>query len=95
MYAQFLVDRGNPFSCYQRALLSNAATSALRLHQRLPSFQLSRAFFSLVLLEDSAHYLFYSLMFVSGHPITSILTFSVIMLCFKYKNDDAIIFLKL
>ncbi len=64
----------NPYVSYQRALLSNAATSALRLHQRLPNFQLSREFFGLLMLEDSAHYLFYSLIFVNSHPVTSILT---------------------
>lgn len=63
---------GNPSSCYQRALISNAATSALRLHQRLPNFQLSREFFGLLFLEDSAHYLFYSLIFVSNYPVTMV-----------------------
>uniref|UniRef100_A0A3B4TYF2 Transmembrane protein 33 n=1 Tax=Seriola dumerili TaxID=41447 RepID=A0A3B4TYF2_SERDU len=46
---------------YQRALLANALTSALRLHQRLPRFQLSRAFLAQALQEDSCHYLLYSL----------------------------------
>lgn len=63
----------NPGSMYQKALLSNAATSALRLHQRLPNFQLNREFFGLLLLEDSAHYLFYSLIFVYSYPITMVL----------------------
>ncbi|ETE57318.1 Transmembrane protein 33 [Ophiophagus hannah] len=53
-------------SFYQRALLANALTSALRLHQRLPHFQLSRAFLSQALLEDSCHYLLYSLIFARG-----------------------------
>uniref|UniRef100_A0A8C4RPK0 Transmembrane protein 33 n=1 Tax=Erpetoichthys calabaricus TaxID=27687 RepID=A0A8C4RPK0_ERPCA len=55
---------------YQRALLANALTSALRLHQRLPHFQLSRAFFAQALLEDSCHYLLYSLIFVNSYPVT-------------------------
>ncbi|XP_041121604.1 transmembrane protein 33-like [Polyodon spathula] len=55
---------------YQRALLANALTSALRLHQRLPHFQLSRAFLALALLEDSCHYLLFSLIFVNSYPVT-------------------------
>ncbi|XP_030047199.1 transmembrane protein 33 [Microcaecilia unicolor] len=55
---------------YQRALLANALTSALRLHQRLPHFQLSRAFLTQALLEDSCHYLLYSLIFVNSYPVT-------------------------
>lgn len=60
-------------SFYQRALLANALTSALRLHQRLPHFQLSRAFLAQALVEDSCHYLLYSLIFVNSYPVTSIL----------------------
>uniref|UniRef100_A0A3P9IJ76 Transmembrane protein 33 n=1 Tax=Oryzias latipes TaxID=8090 RepID=A0A3P9IJ76_ORYLA len=59
---------------YQRALLANALTSALRLHQRLPRFQLSRAFLAQALQEDSCHYLLYSLILVNSYPITSILS---------------------
>uniref|UniRef100_A0A8C8JUF9 Transmembrane protein 33 n=1 Tax=Oncorhynchus tshawytscha TaxID=74940 RepID=A0A8C8JUF9_ONCTS len=55
---------------YQRALLANALTSALRLHQRLPHFQLSRAFLAQALQEDSCHYLLYSLILVNSNPIT-------------------------
>lgn len=58
---------------YQRALLANALTSALRLHQRLPRFQLSRVFLAQALQEDSCHYLLYSLILVNSYPITSIL----------------------
>lgn len=60
----------NPYSCYQRALLSNAATSALRLHQRLPNVQFNREFFAMLFMEDSAHHLFYSLVFITGSPNT-------------------------
>ena len=63
----------NSESYYQKALLANAATSALRLHQRLPPFQLSREYFALVLLEDSAHYLIYSMVFISNKPMTMVL----------------------
>uniref|UniRef100_A0A8C3IPB5 Transmembrane protein 33 n=1 Tax=Chrysemys picta bellii TaxID=8478 RepID=A0A8C3IPB5_CHRPI len=65
-------------SFYQRALLANALTSALRLHQRLPHFQLSRAFLAQALLEDSCHYLLYSLIFVNSYPVTSILYLSTL-----------------
>ncbi|ELT96051.1 hypothetical protein CAPTEDRAFT_175080 [Capitella teleta] len=61
---------GNPISWFQRALVSSAATSALRLHQRLPNFQLSREFFGRLLSEDSAHYLFYCMIFVTNTAIT-------------------------
>ena len=61
---------------YQRALLANALTSALRLHQRLPRFQLSRVFLAQALQEDSCHYLLYSLILVNSYPITSILSTS-------------------
>ncbi|KAJ8384859.1 hypothetical protein AAFF_G00197690 [Aldrovandia affinis] len=55
---------------YQRALLANALTSALRLQQRLPHFQLSRTFLAQALQEDSCHYLFYSLILINSYPIT-------------------------
>ena len=56
-------------SVYQKALLSSAATSALRLHQRLPAFRLSREFFALLIVEDSAHYLLYAVVFISSYPV--------------------------
>jgi len=61
---------GNPHQSYYKALMANAATSALRLHQRLPQVQLTREFFFQFLLEDSAHYLFYSIIFLYAAPIT-------------------------
>ena len=36
-----------------KALMANAATSALRLHQRLPQVQFTREFLTQFLLEDS------------------------------------------
>ncbi|XP_075589307.1 transmembrane protein 33-containing Krueppel homolog 2 isoform X2 [Dermatophagoides farinae] len=63
----------SPSNLYQKSLVSNAAISALRLHQRLPPFRISREYFSMLLLEDSAHYLFYSLIFISNQPITMVL----------------------
>lgn len=64
---------GNPYIHYHRALISNAATSALRLHQRLPNFQFSRAFLSTMFAEDSCHYLLYSIIFLNSYPITMVL----------------------
>ncbi len=49
---------------------ANAATSALRLHQRLPAVRLNREFLALLLSEDSAHYLFFSLIFLFASPVT-------------------------
>ncbi|CAF0778954.1 unnamed protein product [Didymodactylos carnosus] len=58
---------------YQKALMSSAVTSALRLRQRIPYFQFSRDFLSNLFREDSAHYLMYSLLFLSGSPMTIVL----------------------
>jgi len=58
---------------YWKALQANAATSALRLHQRLPRVQLSREFLGQLFIEDSAHYLMYSLVFLYCSPITWVL----------------------
>lgn len=81
---------GNPYGFYQRALISNAATSALRLHQRLPHFQLSREFFGLLFLEDSCHYLMFSLIFMNGYPITMavipVFLFALLHACNYTKN---------
>jgi len=64
---------GYSHSMYSKALIANAATSALRLHQRLPRVQLSQEFFKLLFTEDSAHYLLYSLVFIYAAPITWVL----------------------
>nr|CAG4642005.1 EOG090X0CJA [Eurycercus lamellatus] len=64
---------GNGHSMYSKALLANAATSALRLHQRLPRATLSREFFGQLFMEDSAHYLLYSMTFLYSAPITWVL----------------------
>ncbi|XP_067136170.1 transmembrane protein 33-like [Centruroides vittatus] len=65
----------NPYNYYYKALMSNAATSALRLHQRLHNvrFSFTREFFARLLLEDSCHYLFYSLIFLYVYPMTLVL----------------------
>jgi len=64
---------GNPYQSYYKALMANAATSALRLHQRLPQVHFTMEFFYQFLLEDSAHYLFFSLIFLYSAPITFVL----------------------
>ena len=58
---------------YTKALLSAIVTSVLRLRQRLPDLQLSREFLFQLLREDSAHYLMYSFLFLSGLPLTIVL----------------------
>lgn len=60
---------GNAYGSYYKIFMANAITSALRLHQRLPRFQLSREFLSLLLCEDSCHYLFFSLIFLYVAPV--------------------------
>ncbi len=61
---------GDPRQAYYKSLAANAATSALRLHQRLPAVRLNREFLALLLSEDSAHYLFFSLIFMFAQPVT-------------------------
>jgi len=69
--AYFVPVFGNhPYSSYYKALMSNAATSALRLHQRLPRVSFTREFAASLFLEDSAHYLIYSIMFLFADPVT-------------------------
>nr|CAG4644267.1 EOG090X0CJA [Lepidurus arcticus] len=66
----FIFPFGNPVNIYYKALVSNCATSALRLHQRVPRVSISREFLSTVLLEDSAHYLLFSLIFMYNAPVS-------------------------
>lgn len=61
---------------FKQALLMNAATSSLRLHQRMPPpplNQLNRNYFANLIREDSFHYLVFPLMFFTGQPITLVL----------------------
>jgi len=60
-------------NAYFKALIANAATNALRLHQRLGRVRLSREFLAQLLLEDSCHYLFYSMIFIYVAPVTLVL----------------------
>ncbi|XP_067622045.1 Krueppel homolog 2 [Eurosta solidaginis] len=63
----------NQQSSFNKVLLSNAATSALRLHQRLPSFTFTREFLARLFIEDSCHYLMFSLIFFNVQPTLLIL----------------------
>ncbi|VDK23623.1 unnamed protein product [Taenia asiatica] len=65
---------GNTYSWYQRALIANAATFALRLHQRIAQRgnqpRLSQESVQLIVSEDSLHYLLYSIIFLLTPPVT-------------------------
>lgn len=60
---------------YRRALLASAATSALRLHQRIKSLNtgFSREVLEVLISEDSSHYLLFSIMFAVLPPVTGII----------------------
>jgi hypothetical protein len=70
---------------YTKALLSSVVTSGLRLRQRIPTFEFSREFFFNLIREDSAHYLMYSFLFLSGSPMTIVLipitTYAILHSC--------------
>lgn len=57
-------------SCFRRVFIGSAAISALRLHQRLPGIQFSMEFARQLVLEDSFHYLIYSVLFLIGGGAT-------------------------
>lgn len=65
----------DPNTLFQKAMMSSAATSALKLHQRINSipFQFSRDYLSRLITEDSFHYLLYSFIFLSITPVTIVL----------------------
>lgn len=64
---------GNSYNVYYKALISNAATSALRLHQRVSPVQFHGQFLKMLLLEDSCHYFIYSIIYLYVPPITLVL----------------------
>lgn len=80
---------GNSYNIYYKALMSNAATSALRLHQRIQRVQLNREFLELLLLEDSCHYLCYSLIFLYASPVTLVLI-PVFLFAFIHLASDSL-----
>lgn len=58
---------------YTKAIAAAAATNAFRLHQRLRTVNLpilSQNFLVELMMQDSAHYLFYCLILVMSSPIT-------------------------
>lgn len=63
----------NAQNSYYKVLLANAATSALRLHQRMPRITFTREYFAMLLVEDSCHYLFFSTIFLYVSPFILIL----------------------
>lgn len=63
----------NAQNAFYKVLLANAATSALRLHQRMPRLTFTREYFALLLVEDSCHYLFFSTIFLYVNPFILIL----------------------
>ncbi|EFA01643.1 Krueppel homolog 2 [Tribolium castaneum] len=69
----FLPIFGSAQNAYYKALIANAAINALRLHQRLGRVRLSREFVAQLLMEDSCHYLFYSMIFIYVAPLTLVL----------------------
>ncbi|XP_074097012.1 transmembrane protein 33-containing Krueppel homolog 2 [Cotesia typhae] len=64
---------GNSYNAYYKVLMSAAATSALRLHQRVPVVRLNMQFIEDLLMEDSCHYLLYSIIFLYVSPVTMVL----------------------
>lgn len=64
---------GNPHNAYYKVLMASSATSALRLHQRVPAVRFNFEFLHSLLLEDSCHYLLYSSIFLYVSPVTLVL----------------------
>lgn len=81
----FFRSASEPNVYYTKALMASAVTSALRLRQRIPAFEFSREFFFNLIREDSAHYLMYSFLFLSGSPMTIVLipitTYAILHSC--------------
>lgn len=69
----YLLPFGGSTTYFRKVLIANAATSALRLHQRMPQFQFSGEFMSQLLSEDSCHYLLYSIIFLISEPLTLVI----------------------
>ncbi|EJW88542.1 hypothetical protein WUBG_00555 [Wuchereria bancrofti] len=65
--------RSSQYSAYSKAFAAAAATNALRVHQRVGGLRFTREFLSVILMEDSCHYLIYSVLFITSVPVTSML----------------------
>lgn len=85
--ASVFAGRGNIYTHYQRALIASAATSALRLHQRIPAVQFNMEFMRHLFMEDSCHYLLFAILFINSYPITSILAVFTCKIKIKKKNQ--------
>ncbi|KAK5968616.1 Transmembrane protein 33 [Trichostrongylus colubriformis] len=63
-----------PDSAYYKAFdcgsTAAAATNALRMQQRVGTVSFTREFLARLLLEDSCHYLFYAILFLTSAPVT-------------------------
>ncbi|KAK5978757.1 Transmembrane protein 33 [Trichostrongylus colubriformis] len=59
-----------PDSAYYKAFAAAAATNALRMQQRVGTVSFTREFLARLLLEDSCHYLFYAILFLTSAPVT-------------------------
>ncbi|VDK73207.1 unnamed protein product [Litomosoides sigmodontis] len=62
--------RSSQYSAYSKAFAAAAATNALRIHQRVGGLRFTREFLSVVLMEDSCHYLIYCVLFITSSPVT-------------------------
>ncbi|KAL0272718.1 UNVERIFIED_CONTAM: hypothetical protein PYX00_005581 [Menopon gallinae] len=60
----------NPHVSYYKVLVINVIISALRLRQRLPQIFFTRTQLSELVMEDSFHYLSYSIIFFITAPVT-------------------------
>ncbi|GMR43141.1 hypothetical protein PMAYCL1PPCAC_13336 [Pristionchus mayeri] len=69
-FSYFMPGPNDPDAYYYKALAAAAATNALRLQQRLGGVTLSREFLQRLVAEDSAHYLFYSVVFLTTGSVT-------------------------
>lgn len=72
-FAYFIPIFGNSYNAFYKVLFANAATAALRLHQRLGGVQFTREFFAKLMMEDSFHNLIYSFIFIYVTPVTLVI----------------------
>lgn len=81
-FTLFALGFGNPWGCYKRALLCNAASCSLCLHQNLQNVHFSEDFFNVLLMDDFFHYLLFSLTFLfSQHSVLVLLPLALYNLC--------------
>lgn len=73
IFISMFFSSSNAQNAFYKVLLANAATSALRLQQRMPAVQFTREYFSTLLVEDSCHYLFFSVIYLYVSPFILIL----------------------